>query len=121
GEVERLRADFDVMVTTGVELLRQHRVHVLVAWRACDADGTVAPRAQRDDAERVDVEPVIDVLIRGDWITDAVRPLVAALTLQRARAAISDGDREPGASLDDAAQLPAADDRVHEPGGLAGP
>src|SRR5262245_27728266 len=120
-EVERFGAELEITFRTGLELFRQHRVDVVVAGRPRDTDRTVAPRAPRRSRERVDVEPVVDVLIRWDRISDTVRSLVAARALQRWCLTIDDGDREPRSRLQDPAEPPAAEDRVDERGRVAPP
>ncbi len=83
-EVERFGAELEGARAAGAEALGQNQVDVLVARRPRDADAAVAPRAAGHALERVDVQPVGDVLVVRHRVTDAVRTLVAALSLQRA-------------------------------------
>src|SRR5262245_47319475 len=81
-QIERFGAEFKVTRAADVEAFRPRGRDVLVDRRSRDADPAVAPSAARRPREGVDVEPVIDVLVAGHWIADAVRTLVAALPLQ---------------------------------------
>src|SRR5207244_9504841 len=94
---------------------------VAVAGRASDADAAVAPSPERRARERVDVEPVVEVLVGRLGIADAVRSLVAAHRLQRGAAAVGHSDGEPGARLADPTELPTTKDRVHRPRPVAAP
>ena len=97
-----------------MELLGQHGVDVLVARRARDAHAAVAPGATRHASERVDVQPVADVLVGRDRVADAVRPFVAALPLQRGIGAVDDRDRKAASRLENAADPPAAENGVDD-------
>src|SRR5439155_19602692 len=113
-QIERFRPELEVAVAARFELLREHGIDVVVAWRPRDTSPAVPPGAKRHARERIDVQPMVDVLIRWHGIADAVRPLVAADALLRPVGAVGDGDRETGARLEHSAEAPPAHDRVDD-------
>src|SRR5207247_4224333 len=106
--------ELEVLIAAGAEAFRQGGVEVLVAGRTRDADAAVAPRAARRARERGDVQPVVDVLIARRRVADAIRTLVAALALERRRASVDDRNRKARSRLEDAADPPSAEDRIHQ-------
>src|SRR5262249_33286956 len=86
----------------------QHGVDVAVARGPGRAHAAGAPGAQGRAGEGVDVEPVVDRLVGGHGIADAVGPLGAAHGLEGRAAAVLQGDGHAASRLGDAAELPAA-------------
>src|SRR5204863_3618642 len=83
GQVEYLRAELSVARTANRESLRQGEVQILIARCPRDADAAVAPRAERRSGEPIEVQPMVQRLIGGNGIADAVLPLAAAHGLER--------------------------------------
>src|SRR5262249_42146283 len=110
--IEQFRAELGVARTADREPLGQCEVEILIAGRPRDPDAAIAPGAGRCAGERVDVEPVVERLIRGNRIADAVRPLATAHGLERRAAAVEHGDGEAAARLENAGDDPSAEQRA---------
>src|SRR5207244_11811969 len=114
-DVEGLDPQGQVALVVEVEVLAEAEVPVPVLGPAHYADAGVPELARGSVLEALDVEPEVVDAGAGDLRAAArheVRPLERPCRLERLPGAVPDGHREAAVRLEDAVEVPPAEDGV---------
>src|SRR5688572_26665 len=118
--VERLETQLQAYSASELEVLEHREVQIVDPWTAFGVASQIAESTLGGLLERRCIEPPRDRALVYARIPDEIRAIGALRVVEASEVCGGDRDRETVLPGVDAVHLPAADDRIRQPGRAAG-